>query len=108
MIQLLFTYSFDTPDAHPNLARDQAYSHLLALEENGNIRWENENGCLLLVIEMQSDVWQEIPDFDGADVEQKWIEGNPGYNLRVLHWTPTNEDCKRARTRDDSGLELGS
>ena len=56
------------------------------------------NGCLLLVIEMQSDVWQEIPDFDGADVEQKWIEGNPGYNLRVLHWTPTNEDCKRART----------
>ena len=32
----------DTPDAHPNLARDQAYSHLLALEENGNIRWENE------------------------------------------------------------------
>ena len=32
----------DTPDAHPNLARDQAYSHLLALEENGNIRWEND------------------------------------------------------------------
>jgi len=56
------------------------------------------NGCLLLVIEMQSDVWQEIPEFDGADVEQKWIEGNSGYNLRVLHWTPTNEDCKRART----------
>ena len=26
---------------------------------------------------MQSEVWQEIPDFDGADVEQKWIEGNP-------------------------------
>lgn len=56
------------------------------------------NGCLSLVIEMQSDVWQEIPEFDGADVEQKWIEGNSGYNLRVLHWTPTNEDCKRART----------
>ena len=32
----------DTPDAHPNLARDQAYSHLLALEENGNIRREND------------------------------------------------------------------
>ena len=31
----------DTPDAHPNLARDQTYSHLLALEENGNIRQEN-------------------------------------------------------------------
>jgi hypothetical protein len=31
----------DTPDAHPNLARDQAYSHLLALEENGNVRQEN-------------------------------------------------------------------
>ncbi len=31
----------DTPDAHPNLARDQAYSHLLALQENGNIRQEN-------------------------------------------------------------------
>ena len=47
---------------------------------------------------MQSDMWQEIPEFAGADVEQKWIEGNSGYNLRVLHWTPTNEDCKRART----------
>ena len=47
---------------------------------------------------MQSELWQEIPEFDGADVEQKWIEGNSGYNLRVLHWTPTNEDCKQART----------
>ena len=56
------------------------------------------NGCLLLVIEMKSDVWQEIPEFDGANVEQRWIEGNSGYSLRVLHWTPTNEDCKRART----------
>ena len=28
----------DTPDAHPNLAMDQTYSHLLALEESGNIR----------------------------------------------------------------------
>ena len=48
--------------------------------------------------EMQSDVWQEIPEFDGEDVEQKWIEGNTGYNLRVLHWTPKNEDYKQART----------
>ena len=37
---------------------------------------------------MQSELWQEIPEFDGAGVEQKWIEGNTGYNLRVLHWTP--------------------
>ena len=28
----------NTPDAHPNLAIDQTYSHLLALEESGNIR----------------------------------------------------------------------
>ena len=47
---------------------------------------------------MQSELWQEIPELDGADVEQKWIEGNTGYNLRVLHWTPKNEDCKHART----------
>ena len=47
---------------------------------------------------MQSELWQEIPEFDGADVEQKWIEGNTGYNLRVLHWTPKNEDYKQART----------
>ena len=47
---------------------------------------------------MQSELWQEIPEFDGADVEQKWIEGNTGYNLRVLHWTPKNEDFKHART----------
>ena len=45
---------------------------------------------------MQSELWQEIPEFDGADVEQKWIEGNTGYNLRVLHWTPKNEHCKPA------------
>ena len=31
----------DTPDAHPNLAMDQTYSHLLALEESGNIRQGN-------------------------------------------------------------------
>ena len=30
----------NTPDAHPNLAIDQTYSHLLALEESGNIRQE--------------------------------------------------------------------
>ena len=30
----------DTPDAHPNLAMDQTYSHLLALEESGKIRQE--------------------------------------------------------------------
>ena len=47
-----------------------------------------ENGCLLRGTEMQSELWQEIPEFDGADVEQKRIEGNYGYNLRVLHWTP--------------------
>ena len=47
---------------------------------------------------MQSELWQEIPEFDGAGVEQKWIEGNTGYNLRVLHWTPKNEDYKQART----------
>ena len=47
---------------------------------------------------MQSELWQEIPEFDGADVEQKWIEGNTGYNLRALHWTPKNEDYKQART----------
>ena len=47
---------------------------------------------------MQSELWQEIPEFAGADVEQKWIEGDTGYNLRVLLWTPINEDCKKART----------
>ena len=47
---------------------------------------------------MQSELWHEIPEFAGADVEQKWIEGDTGYNLRVLHWTPINEDCKKART----------
>ena len=46
---------------------------------------------------MQSELWHEIPEFAGADVEQKWIEGDTGYNLRVLHWTPINEDCKKAR-----------
>ena len=55
------------------------------------------NGCLLLVIEMQSDVWQEIPDFDGTDVEQKWIE-KPWIQPQSPTLTPTNEDCKRART----------
>ncbi len=47
---------------------------------------------------MQSELWQEIPEFEGASVEQHWIEANSGFHLRVLHWTPEQEQAKQART----------
>lgn len=57
-----------------------------------------EIGGLLRGTEMQSELWQEIPEFGGATVEQKWIESKSGYNLRVLSWKPKEESSKHART----------
>ena len=47
---------------------------------------------------MGLELWQEIPEFEGASVERLSIETTPGIYLRVLRWTPENISAREART----------
>tara|TARA_Y100001970_G_scaffold46609_1_gene58830 strand:- start:21747 stop:22601 length:855 start_codon:yes stop_codon:yes gene_type:complete len=44
------------------------------------------------------DSWGTIPNFDGASCESIFVEGQNGFKLRVLRWTPENNDAKNLET----------
>jgi len=46
----------------------------------------------------QNDSWDIIPNFDGAICESLHVEGEEGFKLRVLRWTPEDNEVKNLET----------